>query len=274
MARRRLLAFALGACLLASGCVRSPVTGNLGLVLLPDGQMSSLGAEAFEQMKGEIPESRDARIRGIVDRVVQRLVQGGGDETRGQPWEVVVFDSEEMNAFALPGGKIGVYTGILPVARTEAGLAAILGHEIGHVVARHGAQRMSVGILTQVGLIAASEVMEDSEYKAAVLAGLGVGSAVGVTLPFSRANEEEADEIGHIYMARAGYDPREAPKLWARFRDAKGGAGGPEFLSTHPADDSRIQALTDSLPVALAEYERSPRHGIGDLLIPGRAEGP
>jgi predicted Zn-dependent protease len=260
---------ALVAALIVS-CMQTPVTGRSAFVLFSDGEMSQLGTEAFAEVKKENRPSRDARSKAVIDRVVQRIVSRAGPETQGTRWEVELFDSEDVNAFALPGGKVGVYAGILRVVENEAGLAVVLGHEIGHVVAKHGAQRMSTSALTNLGLGVAGAALSNDKNADLVMAGLGLGATVGVELPFSRANEAEADEIGHVYMARAGYDPREAPRLWERMERNSGqhGGGPPALLSTHPADRARIAALEAGLPRALAEYQRSPQYGLGDTLDP------
>lgn len=260
---------ALAAALVVS-CMQTPVTGRSAFVLFNDGEMSQLGTEAFAEVKKENRPSHDARSKRVIDRVVQRIVSRAGPETQGTGWEVELFDSDEVNAFALPGGKVGVYAGILPVVENEAGLAVVLGHEIGHVVAKHSAQRMSTAALTNLGLGVAGAALANNKNADVIMAGLGLGATVGVALPFSRANEAEADEIGQIYMARAGYDPSEAPRLWTRMErnSARHGGGPPALLSTHPPDQARIAALEADLPRAMAEYQRSPQYGLGETLDP------
>lgn len=264
------LPFAALVAALVASCMQTPVTGRSAFVLFNDGEMSQLGTEAFAEVKKENRPSHDSRSKAAIDRVVQRIVSRAGPETQGTRWEVELFDSDEVNAFALPGGKVGVYAGILPVLENEAGLAVVLGHEIGHVVAKHSAQRMSTAALTNLGLGVAGAALANNKNADLIMAGLGLGATVGVALPFSRANEAEADEIGHIYMARAGYDPREAPRLWERMErnSAQHGGGPPALLSTHPPDRARIVALEADLPRALAEYEHSPRYGLGENLDP------
>ncbi len=260
---------ALIAALIVS-CMQTPVTGRSAFVLFDDGEMSQLGTQAFAEIKKENRPSNDARSKAVIDRVVQRIVSNAGPETQGTRWEVLLFDSDEVNAFALPGGKVGVYAGILPVMENEAGVAVVLGHEIGHVVAKHSAQRMSTAALTNLGLGVAGAALSNNENADMIMAGLGLGATVGVALPFSRANEAEADEIGQIYMARAGYDPREAPRLWERMErsSAQHGGGPPALLSTHPPDRARIEALSRDLARALGEYQRSPQLGLGETLDP------
>jgi metalloendopeptidase OMA1, mitochondrial len=173
-------------------------------------------------------------------------------------WQFNVIESDEMNAFALPGGYVAVYTGILPVAANENGLAAIMGHEIGHALARHGAERMSQQQLMQFGQIAAGAVVGDMGYEAQrMVAGMfGMGAQVGVLLPFSRTHESEADMIGLELLVRACFDPREAPRLWERMAELGGGARPPDILSTHPDPAARARAFEEVMPTALAVYEQ------------------
>jgi predicted Zn-dependent protease len=187
----------------------------------------------------------------------------------GLQWEFNVIESDEANAFCLPGGKVAVYTGILPLAQTEAGLAAVIGHEVAHAVARHAGERMSQALLVNLGLSVADISLQNSQHRPLIMAALGLGANVGVLLPYSRKHEAEADEIGTRYMARAGYDPREAVLLWQRFAKA-GGPRPPPFLSTHPAPESRAQELEGIAQRALKEYDSAPqRYGRGEA-IPGR----
>jgi predicted Zn-dependent protease len=175
-------------------------------------------------------------------------------------WEFVVFENNEPNAFALPGGKVGVNTGIIPVALTDAGLATVMSHEIGHVAARHGGERISEQMVIAGIATGAAISLSDAEPQTRniVLTGLGVGATVGVVLPHSRSQEAEADRIGLIYMAKAGYDPDEAIRFWERMRDyGRSKPKPPEFLSTHPADDSRIEGLKKYLPEARQYYRKS-----------------
>ncbi len=263
------LALALGVA--GSSCITTPVTGRSAFVLFDDGEMAQLGTQAFAELQKQTRPSRDTRSKLVIDRVVQRIVASAGPETQGVTWEVELFDSDEVNAFALPGGKVGVYAGILPVVENEAGLAAVLGHEIGHVVAKHSAQRMSTAALTNLGLEVAGAALSNNKNADIIMAGLGLGATVGVALPFSRSNEAEADQIGQIYMARAGYDPREAARLWVRMErsaEQQGGGKPPELLSTHPADRARVTALEANLGRALPEYQRSPQYGLGETLAP------
>jgi len=216
-----------------------------------------LGASAYVNLLETEKISRDAHYNGVVRRVGQRIA--AVSHTPNLRWQYAVFDNDkQVNAFALPGGKIGVYTGMMPVAKTEAGLATVMAHEVAHATARHGGERLTLGILLQIGSAALASAMKKKDKKttARVLAAYGVGTALVVALPFSRKQESEADRIGLIYMAKAGYDPREAIPFWERMGAAGRGAP-PEFLSTHPGYRTRIKNLRRWMPEALEYYEAS-----------------
>ena len=245
--------------LLLVGCATAPVTGRRQLSLIGEGQEMQLGITAFEQMKKETPISRDPAMNSLVQRVGQRIAAASGNDLPNAQWEFVVFDSREPNAFCLPGGKVGVYTGIMQIAKDEAGLATVIGHEVAHAAAHHGAERMSHamaaqtgGQLLQVGLSAA-----DPRWGQLVAMGFPALAQVGVLLPYGRKQESEADHIGLIYMARAGYDPENAVRFWQRFSEynaAAGRKGGPAWLRTHPMDEVRIRQIQAWMPEAKAEY--------------------
>lgn len=242
---------------LGVACATSP-TGRKQLILIPDGQMTQLGGQAFQDMKAKQPVEKDSRANAYVNCVVQPLVKLlSQDEARTKTWEVVVFRDDSANAFALPGGKIGVHTGLLKVAKTPDQLAAVLGHEVGHVMARHGGERMSQGVLAQAGLTLTQVMTEGSKHQGLILGALGLGTQVGVLLPFSRTQESEADRIGIDLMARAGFDPRQSVELWKNMIAANG-KGGPEFMSTHPASENRIRELQEQMGPALEKFERVP----------------
>lgn len=243
--------------LLFTGCLTVPETGRRQVMLISSQQEMQLGFSAFQQMKKETPVSRDPALTAMVQRVGRRIAAVA--ELPGSQWEFVVFDSKEANAFCLPGGKVGIYTGILPITKDEAGLATVIGHEIAHAVARHGAERMSEGLLLQTGggLLGAGLANSDPRTRVLVLTAYGLGAKVGRELPHSRAQESEADRIGLIYMARAGYDPEAAVAFWQRFGQhnrQQGGGGTPEFLRTHPLDTVRVQQLQQWMPEAKANY--------------------
>ena len=264
--RRRLRSLA-AALLLGAGlgpmlvsCETVPISGRSQLILMSPGDEARLGLQAYQDILKKERVSTDPEKTALVARVGARIAAATG-RTDFQ-WEFRLIENDRMvNAFCLPGGKVAVYTGILPITRDEAGLAAVIGHEIAHATARHGAERMSQGLLVQAGLaagaIAAGTSGRDAGTTQAMLAALGAGATLGVILPFSRLQETEADRLGRTYMARAGYDPRAARDLWVRLGEAsaKLGRSTPEWMSTHPANASRIRDIEAMLPEALAIYK-------------------
>jgi predicted Zn-dependent protease len=249
--------------LVVAGCTTVPVTGRHELNFVSSDQEMQLGLTSFEQLKKDTPVDQDPAANALVQRVGKRIAQVAGKDLPEAKWEFVVFKSAEANAFCLPGGKVGVYTGILPITQNEAGLATVLGHEIGHAAAHHGASRMSQALLTQgVGQAAGAAVGSSkyAQYQNIFMGVYGVGAKVGVELPYSREQESEADHIGLIYMARAGYDPKEAVAFWERFaayNQQQGGGTGLAFLRDHPVDSVRIKQLQGWLAEAQAESGKS-----------------
>lgn len=253
-----------------SGCETNPYTGRSQLLMTSVSEEIQLGARAYSQVKNDpkLRQSQDPREIEPVKRVAARIVEAAKRSKYAEmanqfQWEVTVIkDDKTMNAFALPGGKIAVYTGIFPVAKTEAGLAAVLGHEVTHALARHGAERMSQGQLTNVTLqvlgTAAGTAGGNAKLGKTAMAALGAGVQVGVLLPFSRKHESEADYIGILLAADAGYDPRESVHLWERMEQVSGGKGPSEFLSTHPGHETRIEQLKKWMPEAMAIYQTKP----------------
>jgi predicted Zn-dependent protease len=247
-------------------CATSPL-GRKQFVLLSPGKMDEMGAQSFEELKAKTPIERDPKVNQYVQCVVKPIVEAAKGRVNVQQWEVVVFKDPSANAFALPGGKIGVHTGILPVAKTPAQLAAVLGHEVGHVMAQHGNERVSQGQLASI-LLGATDLavkdMSDSQKKL-LMTGLGVGVQFGALLPFSRTQESEADLIGLDLMAKAGFDPAESVELWKNMAAASGGKSQPEWMSTHPSSDTRISNLRAHVPAHVPDYQntvnlgRSPR---------------
>lgn len=235
-----------------AACDTVPITGRSQLNFVGDEQANQLGTEAFQQIKAKERISRDPAANAMVQRVAQRIATASGLK---ENWEFVVFDSPQVNAFALPGGKIGVYTGILPVVGDDSGLATVLGHEVGHVLANHAAERISRSQLIEAGTGVAAVVLggSDPATQQSVAALLGAGAAVGLELPFSRQQELEADRIGLSLMAKAGYDPNAAIPFWQRMQVASK-THPPEFLSTHPAEENRIARIRELLPEAMASY--------------------
>ena len=251
------IAFLLG---FLAGCATAPVTGRQQLILIPASQEIALGLKSYQEILSQSKLSKDKEIVGMVNRAGRRIAHVTSREypiAKDYEWEFNVIEDEKTpNAFALPGGKIAVYTGILKYTENEAGLATVIGHEIGHALARHGAERMSQYLLAQLGAVALNVALKDQspETVAAMNIGYGVGTTVGVLLPFSRVEESEADHIGLILMAKAGYDPREAVAFWERMAKV-GGKKPPAFLSTHPADEKRIAQINQWMPEALAVYK-------------------
>jgi predicted Zn-dependent protease len=222
--------------------------GRHQLMLASDTQMTDMGKQSFDEIKKQEKTDHDPRTNAYVGCVAKAITDVIEPHRN---WEVVVFDDPQVNAFALPGGHIGVYSGLLKVAKNQHQLATVIGHETGHVIAQHGKERVSDQMVASGGLAAVGAILggEDSTKKGALMAALGAGAQVGVLLPFSRAQEAEADEIGLETMARAGFDPKEAVALWHNMQAAGGGAP-PAFLSDHPSDDSRIKDLESRLPEA------------------------
>jgi predicted Zn-dependent protease len=255
--------------MVVSGCETNPYTGRSQLLMTSVSEEMQLGAQAYNQVKNDpkLRQSQDPREIEPVKRIAARIIEAAkrskyAEMAQQFQWEVTVIkDDKTANAFALPGGKMAVYTGIFPMAKTEAGLAAVMGHEVVHALARHGAERMSQGQLTNVGLqvvgAAAGATGGGGTLGQAAMAALGVGAQVGVLLPFSRKHESEADYVGILLAADAGYDPREAVALWERMGQMSGGAPS-EFLSTHPSHETRITQLKRWMPEAMAIYQTRP----------------
>lgn len=265
------------------GCETNPYTGRKQLLMTSIGQEMQMGAQAYNQIKTDpkMRLSQDPREIEPVKRVAARIVEAAkrskyAEMAQQFQWEVsVIKDDKTANAFALPGGKIAVYTGIFPVAKSEAGLAAVMGHEVVHALARHGAERMSQGQAANIGLQVVGAAIGLSGGNPmlgqATMAALGVGTQVGVLLPFSRKHESEADYIGILLAADAGYDPRESVALWERMAQMSGGGGPAEFLSTHPGHGTRIDQLKEWMPEAMAIYQkRTPMPGTPLPEIDGR----
>lgn len=237
-------------------CATSP-EGRRQLMLLPDSQMDQMGVQAFEEMKQKDKISTNAADNAFV-KCVANAITGALDEKRN--WEVVVFDDPNVNAFALPGGKIGVLSGILKVTANADQLGAVLGHEVGHVIARHGAERASAQLLEQGGLSVLGSVLASPgtpKYQL-LMAGLGLGTQYGIAMPHSRTQETEADRMGLQLMARAGFDPQQAVELWKNMDKASGGSP-PEWLSDHPSNANRIADLQAHMAEALEIARATPR---------------
>jgi predicted Zn-dependent protease len=266
--RKSLLALAAMLTLLATSCQTVPITGRQQLALVPLSTILSMSFDSYRKFLSEhtvVKGTADAwmvqdvgvRIQNAVERYFAQ--QNMPDQLRGYAWEFTLIEGKDVNAWCMPGGKVIVYTGSLPVTQGEAGLAVMLGHEIAHAVSRHGDERMSQGLATQFGGAGLAAALRDKPEKtrSLFLSAFGAGSTNGVPLPYSRLHESEADRLGLIFMAMAGYDPRTAVDFWKRMEAGKKGKVVPEFLSTHPSDRDRINNIERLLPEALQYYRAS-----------------
>ncbi len=255
------LASLLSLLVLLSACSTVPETGRRQLILLSESEEMQMGFNSFEQMKKDVPISNDRRLNAQLQRVGKRIAAVA--PLPNAQWEFVLFDSPDANAFCLPGGKVGIYTGILPITKDDGGLATVIGHEVAHAVARHGGERVSQSLLVQAGGAALGAAVSgyDPKVQAAATQIYGLGAQLGYALPHSRSQESEADHIGILYMADAGFDPSASIAFWQRFGEYNRQAGGntPWFLRTHPLDKTRIANLKAWLPEAQARYQRSQR---------------
>lgn len=261
------LTVVVGGVLFAIGCSTTPVTGRRQLLVMSEEKENAMGLTAYEQVLQEEPLTKNESASEMVKRVGRRIAAVA--ERPDFQWDFNLIEAQTQNAFCLPGGKVAVYTGILPVCQSEAGLAVVMSHEIGHAIARHGGERMSHQTAQNVAKDALKYVMKDKgeATQNIVLTAYGAGAQYGAILPYSRKHELEADHIGIMLMAKAGYDPSEAPKFWERFAGAKDGAAPMEFLSTHPSDARRSAALRDVLPEAIELYQAAPEKiGMGQMI--------
>jgi predicted Zn-dependent protease len=262
MNKATFLSISAAALLGLAACYTNPVTGRQSLVLVQPSEEIALGAQSFEQIRAEEKVSTDSRATERVRRIGKRIADVVGDQMPNAQWEFVVFDSKEANAFALPGGKVGVYTGLLALAQSDDELATVMGHEIGHVIARHGAERMSEQMVIQ-GLGALGSAYAQTKYSPQTVQlaqmAYGAGITVARVLPHSRSNESEADRMGVLFAAKAGYDPEAAITFWQKMAQQKAGTPGSleKFLSTHPADDTRIADLRALMPEMVPIYQQN-----------------
>ncbi len=246
-------------------CSTVPVTGRRQFNIIPDSEMLAMSFSQYDQFMKESKLSKNTSQTEMVKRIGNNIASAVteyltslnyADLLDGYDWEFNLVDDPNVNAWCMPGGKVVVYTGILPVTKDEKGLAVVMGHEIAHAIAEHGSERMSQELIRQMGGMALSVAVKDQpeETQALWFAAYGLGSEVGIMLPYSRMHESEADHMGLIFMSMAGYDPREAPVFWERM-SAAGGAKPPEWMSTHPSDETRISNLNGWMPEALEYYQ-------------------
>lgn len=246
-------------------CAKNSITGRNQLALLPESELRSMAQTEYQQFLSQnkvvSSGSKDAEmVRRVGERLVSAInkyysTKGLSNELEGYKWEYNLVDSKEVNAWAMPGGKIVVYTGLLPVTQNEAALAVVLGHEITHALAHHGNERMSQQLVAQgIGVVGGILTSGNEQISNIFNNVYGPGATIGVLLPNSRKQELEADHYGLIFTAMAGYNPREAIPLWERMKAMSEGNRPPEFLSTHPAEDTRIQKLQQMMPEALKYY--------------------
>jgi predicted Zn-dependent protease len=253
---------------LLAGCTKNAITGRNQLSLVSESELQQMAGEQYKQQlsAGKVENPSVSKDAAMVRRVGQRISaaitqyysqQGLSKELDGYKWEFNLINDKQVNAWCLPGGKVAVYTGLLPVTQNEAALAVVMGHEIAHALARHGNERVSQGLLQQMGGVALSVAVANkpSETQNMVLNAYGIGTQVGAILPFSRKQELEADKLGLMFAAMAGYNPREAIPFWQRMSQAGGGQKPPEMLSTHPSDETRIKKLEGYMNEALKYYK-------------------
>jgi predicted Zn-dependent protease len=248
-------------------CQTVPITGRQQLSLIPSDTILGMSFQSYDEFLSKNKAITNTQESQMVKRVGQRIQHAVeqymnennmSNRLQGYKWEFNLIEDKSINAWAMPGGKVAVYTGILPVAKDDTGLAVVMGHEIAHAVARHGDERMSQGLVAQMGGVALSAALAKNpgETTNLFMAAYGLGTQVGVLLPYSRLQESEADHLGLVFMAMAGYDPRSAADFWRRMAASKQGASPPEFLSTHPADASRIKNIEALTPDALRYYRK------------------
>ncbi len=253
--------------LILSACAKVPLTGRKQFIAIPGDEINSLGVDTYKQVINETGLSKNQQYKDQVNRVgiritaaVEKYLSQNNLLNRidGYKWEFNVLTSEQMNAFCLPGGKIAFYEGIMPVCQDDNGVAVVMSHEIAHAIAQHGNERMSQALLVNMGGTALSVALanEPAMTQNLAMAAFGLGSQVGVMLPYSRLHESEADELGLYFMAMAGYNPQTAPEFWKRMM-AQGGERPPEFLSTHPDPENRINDLNSHMPKAMEYYEQN-----------------
>ncbi len=261
-----LVALGAGIAMELNGCSTVAITGRKQLNLIPDGELLSMSSQQYSGFLKDNKVTTDAAAAGKVSAVGRRIQkavqeyftqQGLASELNGYSWEFNVVESDELNAWCMPGGKVVFYTGILPVCKDETGIAVVMGHEVAHAVAKHGAERMSEGLIAQMGGMALAAALQSKPEQTQQLwmTAFGLGAQYGVMLPHSRNQESEADHLGLIFMAMAGYDPGGAVSFWQRMAAKSDGNKPPEFMSTHPSDETRINDIRALLPEAMKYYQ-------------------
>ena len=265
VSKRSRLVWVLALFLLTAGCTQVAITGRRQLNIVPDSMMNAMSYDAYNefitQNKLSTNTGQQQMVKGVGGRISKAVQQycvehGLGDRVKDYQWEFNLVEDASVNAWAMPGGKVVVYTGLMSVAGDEAGLAVVMGHEIAHVIARHGAERMSLGLVKEFGGIALSKAIatRPAATRELFMRSYGTGTQLGVLLPYSRLHESEADEMGLIFMAMAGYHPSEAVVFWQRMSAAQSGPATVEILSTHPADATRIRNIKRLVPKAMQYY--------------------
>jgi predicted Zn-dependent protease len=254
---------AVGLLVFLVACVKLPDGGKSAFLLTSPSFENNLGEEGYQEVLKKEKLNKDPRLNKILQRVGNRVAAQTGQSYK---WEFNLIESKQLNAWCMPGGKVAFYTGILPMLQDEAGMATVMGHEVAHATMRHSGQRISQGMLVNLGMTLADVSLSNNRYRNELMGMLGAGATVGVVLPYGRSHETEADLVGLKYMARAGYDPRTAVQFWQRF--SKAGKGGPpEFLSTHPGGATRIANLKRNMPEAVKLYNATKKkYGSGDRL--------
>jgi predicted Zn-dependent protease len=253
--------------LILGNCSTVPLTGRKQLSIIPASELNSLSFDSYKQVLKENKLSTNTTWTNMVKNCgvrTQKAVEsymaqkGLSGNLKGFQWEFNLLESQTVNAFCMPGGKVAFYNGIMPICQDETGVAVVMGHEIAHAIANHGGERMSQGLIQQMGGVALAVALKEKpeSTQQLALAAYGVGSTVFGVLPYSRLHETEADKMGLIFMAMAGYDPREAPKFWERMSKLSKGTKPPEFISTHPSDQTRINNLNKAMPEALKYYKQ------------------
>jgi len=254
--------------LFLSSCTSVPITGRKRIALLPSSNLATMALQSYQTLLKKSKLSTDRHQVAVVKKVGNRIAraaekfmkeEGLQSQLKNFKWEFnLIDDKKTINAFCMPGGKVAVYTGILPIAKDETGLAVIMGHEVAHAIAKHGNERMSQMLLVQLGGVALDVAMKNKpeETKNMFRLAYGIGAQLGLLLPYSRTHESEADHIGLILMARAGYDPVAAPSFWQRMSKIGGGKRPPQFLSTHPSPLKRVKKLQKLIPEVRAKYFR------------------